>query len=107
MKKATKKTVKVTKPKYTISMINAANDNDVVASFIIQKTMNGMKLTEADFDTILSIATDLILEDILPEDLSAVVSDGGVYRKCTAVRVEEKVKKPWYKRAWNWITRKK
>lgn len=107
MKKATKKTVKVTKPKYTISMINAANDNDVVASFIIQKTMNGMKLTEADFDTILSIATDLILEDILPEDLSAVVNDGGVYRKCTAVRVEEKVKKPWYKRAWNWITRKK
>ena len=107
MKKVTKKTVKVTKPKYTISMINAANDNDVVASFIIQKTMNGMKLTEADFDTILSIATDLIVEDILLEDLSAVVNDGGVYRKCTAVRVEEKVKKPWYKRAWNWITRKK
>ena len=107
MKKATKKTVKVTKPKYTISMINAANDNDVVASFIIQKTMNGMKLTEADFDTILSIATDLIVEDILLEDLSAVVNDGGVFRKCTAVRVEEKVKKPWYKRAWNWITRKK
>ena len=107
MKKTIKKTAKVTKPKYTISMISAANDDDVVASFIIQKAMNGMKLTESDFNTILSIATDLILEDILPEDLSAVVNDGGVYRKCTAVRVEEKVKKPWYKRAWNWITRKK
>lgn len=43
----------------------------------------------------------------MPEDCSAIVNDGGVYRKCTAVRIENKVKKPWYKRAWNWITRKK
>lgn len=107
MKKAIKKTVKITRPKYTISMVNAANDDDVVASFIIQKVMNGMKLTEYDFDTIHSIATDLMLNDILPENLSAIINDGGIYRKCTAVRIEEKVKKPWYKRLWNWITRTK
>lgn len=107
MKKAIKKTVKVTKPKYTISMTEAANIDDITADFISQKIMNGMKLTESDVSTIVSIVTDIVLKNIMPEDCSAIVSDGGVYRKCTAVRVENKVKKPWYKRLWNWITRTK
>lgn len=107
MKKAIKKTVKVTKPKYAIDMTEAANIDDITADFISQKIMNGMKLTKSDVSTIVSIVTDIVLKNIMPEDCSAIVSDGGVYRKCTAVRVENKVKKPWYKRAWNWITRKK
>ena len=107
MKKAIKKTVKVTKPKYTIDMTEAANIDDVTEDFISQKIMNGMKLTESDVCTIVSIVTDIVLKNIMPEDCSAIVNDGGVYRKCTAVRVENKVKKPWYKRAWNWITRTK
>lgn len=107
MKKAIKKTVKVTKPKYTIDMTKAVNMDDVTADFLSQKIMNGMKLTESDVCTIVSIVTDIVLENLMPEDCSAIVNDGGVYRKCTAVRVENKVKKPWYKRAWNWITRKK
>lgn len=107
MKKAIKKTVKVTKPKYTISMTEAANIDDITAYFISQKIMNGMKLTESDVSTIVSIVTDIVLENLMPEDCSAIVNDGGVYRKCTAVRIENKVKKPWYKRAWNWITRTK
>lgn len=107
MKKAIKKTVKVKKPKYTIDMTNAANMCDVTEDFISQKISNGMKLTDSDVCTITSIATDIILKNIMPEDCTAIVNDGGVYRKCTAVRVEKKAKKPWYKRAWNWITRKK
>ena len=107
MKKAIKKTVKVTKPKYAIDMTEAANIDDITADFISQKIMNGMKLTESDVCTIVSIVTDIVLKNIMPEDCSAIVNDGGVYRKCTAVRVENKVKKPWYKRAWNWITRTK
>lgn len=107
MKKAIKKTVKVEKPKYTISMTEAANMDDITADFISQKIMNGMKLTESDVCTITSIVTDIILRELMPEDCSAIVNDGGVYRKCTAIRVENKVKKPWYKRAWNWITRTK
>ena len=107
MKKVVKKTVKVTRPKYTIDMTKAANMDDVTADFISQKIMNGMKLTESDVSTIVSIVTDIVLENLMPEDCSAIVNDGGVYRKCTAVRIENKVKKPWYKRAWNWITRKK
>lgn len=107
MKKAIKKTVKVTKPKYAIDMTEAANIDDITADFISQKIMNGMKLTESDISTIVSIVTDIVLENLMPEDCSAIVNDGGVYRKCTAVRIENKVRKPWYKRAWNWITRKK
>nr|DAE31719.1 MAG TPA: hypothetical protein [virus sp. ctBM815] len=104
MKKAIKKTVKVKKPKYTIDMRDI---DDVTADFISQKIMNGMKLTESDVSTIVSIVTDIVLKNLMPEDCSAIVNDGGVYRKCTAVRVENEVKKPWYKRAWNWVTRKK
>lgn len=107
MKKVVKKTVKIARPKYTIDMTNIANVGDVTASFIGQKILNGMKLTDSDISTIVSIATDIVLEDLMPEDCSAIVNDGGVYRKCTAIRVENKVKKPWYKQAWNWITRTK
>ena len=107
MKKAIKKTVKVTKPKYTIDMTNAVNMEDIAGNFVGQKILNGMKITYDDICTITSIVTDLVLKDIMPEDCSAIVNDGGVYRKCTAVRVENKVNKPWYKRAWNWITHTK
>ena len=107
MKKVVKKTVKVTRPKYTIDMTKAANMDDVTADFLSQKILNGMKLTESDVSTIVSIVTDIILRELMPKDCTAIVNDGGVYRKCTAVRVENEVKKPWYKRAWNWITHKK
>lgn len=107
MKKVVKKTVKVTRPKYTIDMTNAVNMEDIAENFVGQKISNGMKLTYDDICTITSIITDLVLENLMPEDCSAIVKDCGVYRKCTAERVEVKVKKPWYKRVWNWITRKK
>lgn len=107
MKKVVKKTVKVTRPKYTIDMTKAANMDDVTADFLSQKILNGMKLTYDDICTITSIVTDIILRELMPEDCTAIVNDGGVYRKCTAVRIKDKVKKPWYKRAWNWITRTK
>lgn len=107
MKKAIKKTVKVTKPKYTISMTEAANIGDITAYFISQKIMNGMKLTDSDISTIVSIVTDVVLDNLMPEDCTAIINDNGTYRKCTAIRVENKVKKPWYKRVWNWITRTK
>ena len=107
MKKVVKKTVKISRPKYTIDMTNVANVNDITESFIGQKILNGMKLTDSDISTIVSIVTDIVLEDLMPEDCTAIVNDNGTYRKCTAIRVENKVKKPWYKRVWNWITRTK
>ena len=107
MKKAIKKTVKVKRPKYTIYMTGAANMDDITAEFISQKIMNGMKLTESDVSTIVSIVTDIVLENLMPEDCSAIVNDGGVYKKYTVLRIKNKVKKPWYKRLWNWITRTK
>lgn len=107
MKKAIKKTVKVKRPKYIISMLDVANVNDVTAYFISKKISAGMRVTDCDYYTVISILTDALLDEIFPENLSAVVKDGGVYRRCKAFRAEEKVKKPWYKRLWNWITRTK
>lgn len=104
MKKAIKKTVKVKRPKYTIDMRDV---EDVTIDFICQKVENGMELTGSDFATFTSIIADSLLEKLMPEEGAAVVRDNGVYRMCTAVRVENKVKKPWYKRLWNWITRTK
>lgn len=105
MKKAIKKTVKVKRPKYVISMLDVDNVNDVTAYFISKKISAGMRVTDCDYYTVISILTDALLDELFPKNLSAVVNDGGVYRRCNAFRVEEKVKKPWYKRLWNWITR--
>ena len=105
MKKAIKKTVKVKRPKYIISMLDVANTNDVTAYFIIKKISAGMEVTDCDYYTLISILTDALLDEIFPENLSAVVKDGGVYRRCTAVTSEEKLKQTWYKSLWNWITR--
>lgn len=107
MKKVVKKTVKVKRPKYTISMLDAANVDDVTAYFIGQKISAGMKVTDCDYDTVISILTDALLDEILPENGCAIVKDDYVYLRCKASKVEEKAKKPWYKRLWNWITRTK
>lgn len=105
MKKAIKKTVKVKRPKYIISMLDVANTNDVTAYFISKKISAGMRVTDCDYYTVISIITDALLDELFLENLSAVVNYGGVYIRCKAFRGEEKVKKPWYKRLWNWITR--
>lgn len=107
MKKAIKKTVKVKRPKYIISMLDVANVDDVTAYFIGQKITAGMRITDYDYDTVISILTDALLNEILPENGCAVVKDDCVYLRCKAKKVEEKAKKPWYKRLWNWITRTK
>lgn len=107
MKKAIKKTVKVKRPKYVISMLDVANANDVTAYFIGKKISAGMSVNDCDYDTVISILTDALLDEILPENGCAVVKDDYVYLRCKASKVEEKAKKPWYKRLWNWITRTK
>ena len=107
MKKAIKKTVKVKRPKYIISMLDVANVDDVAAYFIGQKISAGMRITDYDYDTVISILKDALLDEILPENGCAVVKDDCVYLGCKAKKVEEKTKKPWYKRLWNWITRTK
>ena len=107
MKKAIKKTVKVKRPKYIISMLDVANVDDVTAYFIGQKISAGMRVTDYDYDTVISILKDALLDEILPENGCAVVKDDCVYLRCKASKVEEKAKKPWYKRLWNWITRTK
>ena len=107
MKKVVKKTVKVKRPKYTISMLDVANVDDVTAYFIGQKISAGMRVTNCDYYTTISILTDALLDEILPEYGYAVVKDDCVYLRCKASKVEEKAKKPWYKRLWNWITRTK
>lgn len=107
MKKAIKKTVKVKRPKYIISMLDVANVDDVTAYFISQKISAGMRITDYDYDTVISILKDALLDEILPENGYAVVKDDCVYLRCKASKVEEKTKKPWYKRLWNWITHTK
>lgn len=107
MKKAIKKTVNVKRPKYVISMLDVANVNDVTAYFISKKISACMRMTDCDYYTVISILTDALLDEILPENGCAVVKDDCVYLRCKASRVEKKVKKPWYKRLWNWITRTK
>ena len=90
MKKAIKKTVKVKRPKYIISMLDVANANDVTAYFIGQKISAGMRVTGCDYDTVISILTDALLDEILPENGCALIKDDCVYIRCKASKVEEK-----------------
>ena len=73
MKKSIKKTIKVKRPKYVISMLDAANTNDVTAYFISKKISAGMRVTDCDYYTVISILTDALLDELFPENLSAFV----------------------------------
>lgn len=73
MKKAIKKTIKAKRPKYIISMLDVANTNDVTAYFISKKISAGMMVTDCDYYTVISILTDALLDELLPDNLSAIV----------------------------------
>lgn len=54
-------------------MLDVANTNDVTAYFISKKILAGMRVTDCDYYTVISILTDALLDELFPENLSAVV----------------------------------
>lgn len=103
MKKAIKKTAKVARPKYVIDMRDV---NDAATDFIYGKMKNCMPFNNSDANTIASIVHDFLLKNLMPNEGTAVIRDRGMYYKYTVIR-KMVDKLPWYKRLWNWITRKK
>lgn len=82
---------KNTKPAYIVDITDATNIEDMKAAFALGKHNAGIPLTDDELKTIIQYTIKMVP--------TVCICDVKVYD------VVEK-KKPWYKRFWNWITRK-
>ena len=83
---------KTFKPTYIVDITDVNTVEDMKVKFALAKHNAGIALTDAELKTIISYAVNLVPTEC--------VCNIDVYE------VKEN-KKPWYKRFWNWITRKK
>ena len=116
--KTTKKTVKnvkkATKPSFVVDLTDAVTYSDVKLSFIEAKALNGVKLTQDEFNFVMLISAGSMLNVIdtfIDECLTCIPKENVIHddklAKDIVKMIEKKVnkKQPWYKRAWNWITK--
>lgn len=96
------KTKKTKKPAYIVNITKCVNGDDVKFAFIKAKAIAGEKVKPEEFD--------FIIETIAWDTFTFIMDAENTFIKdfIKALESVEKPKKlPWYKRAWNWITRKK
>lgn len=94
MKKNVKKAFK---PAYTVNITDCVTANDVAYKFAMAKQNAGLAISDDDLLTIVNHVVDELVE-VVNDALEAVPS---VVCICKCGK-----KLPWYKRLWNWITRK-
>ena len=101
--KTTKKTKK-TKPLFVVYLSKATNSAEAMLAFADARFEAGLPLKERDYDIIVLETMRWTLDTVteMANDILTMME--------IAYTVNEHVKKsrlPWYKRLWNWITRKK
>lgn len=106
MKKVIKSTKSTNNPTLTVDFTNPSNIGNPRFAFIEAKMEQNVSFTENDLDAILYYMTSYVINEMF-ENCNSVVSKDGLIFKCTAFELKPEVKKPWYKRFWNWITRTK
>lgn len=107
----TKKTKKqVFKPVFVIDLTTCESAEDMYKDILYNKFYNRLPLTHYEVTKLLEYRLIDGLENLL-EDMfdgkNALVIEGDEVLAFDAVKVELKEKQPWYKRLWNWLTRKK
>lgn len=121
--KKTTKTTKKTKPTFVVDLTNAESYKDVKIAFIAAKVNAGIAITKSELAFVIAeaMATGaLVVLDTMDEFFAkakVIEADEKQLKKFMEavkdlekpVEEEEPVepKKPWYKRFWNWLTRKK
>jgi len=94
-----KKTVKKTKkPEILVNAYDVKTANDIRENVTYAKVRAGKAITEDELD-------DAILNEILK--VAEATADIMVTACAIAPCFFTKKKTPWYKRFWNWLTRKK
>lgn len=83
---------KANKPAYTVDLTDANTITDAIVAFALAKHNANIPLTDDELKSIVQYAVDMV-----PTQCLCNVEVYEVTPK----------KKPWYKRFWNWITRKK
>jgi len=106
MKKVTKTTKSTKKPALVVDFTDEFNINHPRIAFIEAKIKQNIPFTMNDFDCICDIMKQYVYNKMFAEH-NAVVCDNGLLIHCNAFEVITKKKQPWYKRLWNWVTRKK
>lgn len=99
MKTNARKAVVKFKPAYTVDITKCENAGDVKFAMIDAKMKAGQPITQDDIDFI-------VVDSINMFTGYAIKSFEG-YMITIEPTEDDNAHKPWYKRFWNWITRKK
>ena len=78
------------KPAYTVDLTDTYTAEEAKVKFALAKHNARIPLTDDELKTIIAYTGDLVPSVCL----------------CNVEVYEVKEKKPWYKRFWNWLTRK-
>lgn len=115
MKKNTTKK-KIT-AKYSVNVVNVKDDTDVYAALAFSKIKKELidtnKMSDLEFnamcETIGNEAVKLAIEEIARHEKNICMVYSTINEMVNSMLMEliETPKLPWYKRFWNWITRKK
>lgn len=100
------KTTNTKKPALVVDFTDPSNIKSPRFAFIEAKMEQDVPFTEDDLNTILYYMAIYVVNKMF-EDCNSVVVRDGLILKCNAFEIKTEEKKPWYKRFWNWITRKK
>ena len=102
MKKSTKKT----KPTFVVDLTNATSVEDVKIAFVEAKVKAGVPITMNELLAYVRIGLDIATE-LQNCNVTIIESDELALKMLKLIKKYENKKTPWYKRFWNWITRKK
>ena len=107
MKKNTKKTVK---PTYVVDLTDIEGPEDVTIEFIAAKVRAGISITDKEFMYTLgygAITAFEAVENFYFNHTTCIEDDKLAEKLLKEIKKSITKKTPWYKRFWNWITRKK
>lgn len=109
IKKTTKKTTKIAKPKYIVDLTDIETPADMELEFIKAKVLAGVAITEEEFKFVLRfgahIATEAFKDAFLANATQVTMSAEDANDIIDYIKDKIYPKTPWYKRAWNWITK--
>ena len=100
---------------YVVDLTSVDSCEDIQLEFIKAKALAGVKITEDEFKFIVKYGAELAF-DAIDAGIDAIVQSSNYHKIEDDALVQDmlkliekhtKPKKPWYKRLWAWITRKK
>lgn len=100
---------------YVVDLTSVDSCEDIQLEFIKAKALAGVKITEDEFKFIVKYGAELAF-DAIDAGIEALVKSSNYHKIEDDALVQDmlkliekhtKPKKPWYKRLWAWITRKK